>query len=49
MVLNHKIWQHHKTDEPTAKVYEELWNKADRFACNYLKGEELDYYYRITD
>lgn len=49
MVLNHKIWQHHKTDEPTAKVYEELWNNADRFVSNYLKGEELDYYNRITD
>lgn len=49
MVLNHKIWQHYKTNEPVAKVYNELWEKADLYACENLKGEELSYFYRTTD
>lgn len=42
MVLNWKLWQHHEEgNEEFAKVYEELWGKADEYACNNLKGEEL--------
>jgi hypothetical protein len=25
------------------------WREADEYAMNNFKGEELDYYYRITD
>ena len=49
MVLNHKIWQHYKTNEPVAKVYNELWEKADQYACENLRDEELRYFYDITD
>ena len=44
MVLNWKIWQHY-----FAKVYNELWHKADEYAYNNLKGEELNYFIRVTD
>ena len=49
MVLNWKIWEHYETNEPLAKLYNDLWEQADNYACNNLKGEELDYFYRTTD
>lgn len=49
MVLNHKIWQWYKTNNDLSMLYNELWKKADNYACNHLKGKELNYFYRITD
>ena len=49
MVLNHKICEHYETNEPLARVYNDLWEKADNYACEHLKGEELSYFYRTTD
>ena len=49
MVLNWKIWQHYETNEPLARVYNELWQQADNYACENLKGEEAEYFFRVTD
>ena len=49
MVLNWKIWEHYETNDKIARVYDELWKKADSYAVDNLKGEELDYFYRTTD
>lgn len=49
MVLNHKIWQHYKTNETITSVYIELYEQADEYACDNLKGEELTYFYNTTD
>ena len=49
MVLNHKIWQWYKKNETIARVYNELWEEADAYACDHLKGEDLAYFYRTTD
>lgn len=50
IVLNHKIWQYYKLgNENYARLYNDLWEKADVYACNNLKGEELSFFYRITD
>lgn len=49
MVLNHKIWQHYEGNEALARLYNDLWSKADSYACNNLKGEELSYFYSVTD
>ena len=49
MVLNWKIWEHYETNEALARVYNDLWEKADAFAIDYLKGEELSYFFRTTD
>lgn len=49
MVLNHKIWQHYESNEVIAKLYNNLWEKADAYACNNLKGEELSYFYKVID
>ena len=49
MVLNHKIWQHYKTNDKIGRVYDELWKEEDAYACDNLKGDELTYFYRTTD
>jgi hypothetical protein len=49
IVLNHKIWRYYETNYAYATLYNELWEKADNYACTHLKGEELNFFYRITD
>lgn len=49
IVLNHKIWQHYEMKPDYAKLYNDLWEKADHYACTHLKGEELTFFYEITD
>lgn len=49
MVLNHKIWQHYKTNKQLAEVYNELWEQADAYAYDNLKDEELRYFFEVTD
>lgn len=49
MVLNWKIWEHYETNEALARLYNELWEKADLYAQENLKGEELSYFYCTTD
>jgi hypothetical protein len=49
MVLNWKIWEHHGHNDKYAKLYNDLWGKADLYAQEHLKGAELSYFYRTTD
>lgn len=49
MVLNHKIWEWYEKDEKLADLYNELWEKADEYALDNLKGDELTYFIRTTD
>lgn len=49
MVLNHKIWQWYATDEPMARVYNDLWLQADTWCQQHLEGNDLAYYYRTLD
>lgn len=50
MALNWKIWEHHDAgNSKYAEVYDDLWRKTDRYACENLEGEELSYFYRTTD
>lgn len=49
MVLNWKIWQWYDNNDDFAGVYNDLWKMADGYACDNLKGEELDYFYSTTD
>ena len=49
IVLNHKIWQHYETKIGYAQLYNQLWERADAYACNNLKGEELSFFYQTTD
>lgn len=47
--LNHKIWQHYENNEPLARVYNSLWEKAQSLAEKTYKGEDLTYYYEMID
>ena len=51
ITLNLKIWEwwNKNGDCPMARLYNELWEKADAYACDNLKGEELKFFYRVTD
>ena len=50
MVLNWKLWSHYeRVNMGLAKLYDELWRKADDYVRGFLKGEKLSYYYRTTD
>lgn len=50
MVLNHKCWQHYDAGHGSlCKKYEELYYKADTYAMDHLKGDDLQYYLQTTD
>lgn len=49
LVLNWKIGQHYKSNEELARLYNDLWEAADAYACDNLEGDELAYFYRTTD
>ena len=49
IALNQKIWQHYNNNRELAKVYDELWRKADEWCINHFKGEDLQRYYEYID
>ena len=52
VVLNHKIWEHYEATpkrNELVELYNNLWMQADEYAVTNLKGEELEYFYNITD
>ena len=49
VALNHKIWQHYEENKELARVYDDLWRKADDYCRNHFKGEELYEYYSYID
>lgn len=50
MVLNHKIWEHYEAGNNSfAELYDSLWRKADLYAMENLKGEELRFFCTVTD
>ena len=48
-VLNHKIWQHHGRDDRLARVYDELWKKADAYGSEHFKGADAEFYFKVLD
>lgn len=51
IVLNWKIWVWYQKNGNCEQswLYNELWEKADEYAMENLKGEELDFFIRVTD
>lgn len=49
IALNQKIWQHYNNNRELAKVYDELWRKADEWCINHFKGKDLQRYYEYID
>lgn len=49
-VLNHKLWEHYqKGHEQMARLYNDLWEEAQSYGYEHLKGEELEYFWRVLD
>lgn len=50
IVVNHKCWYwYEKGNMELSQLYSDLYYKADAYACENLKGDELSYYFRVTD
>ena len=49
VALNQKIWQHYDDNQTLARVYDELWRKADEYCCKHFKDDELSAYYSYID
>ena len=49
MVLNHKIWYWYEKNKRYAEVYDDLWSKCAEYAETHLTGEDMDYYFAVTD
>lgn len=50
MVLNHRCWLwYEKGHNALSKVYEDCFYKAQSWAYNHLKGEELKFFLEVTD
>lgn len=47
--LNQKIWQHYNSNQRLAKVYDELWRKADEHCRKTFKGKDLTEYLNYID
>lgn len=49
MVLNHKIWQWYETNEPLARLYNDLWEKTQSYGYDNLNDDELTYFFTTLD
>lgn len=50
IVLNHACWMwYERGNSEYSMLYEELFYKTQDYAYDTLKGEEFDYYWRMTD
>ena len=49
LVLNWKIAEHYGHNDELAKVYDDLWRKAERYAVKNLHGKEKEYYFDMTE
>ena len=49
LVLNHKAWQHAETNPVLCDFYIQLYEQADNYAIDNLKGHERRYFFEVTD
>ena len=50
LVLNHKIWEHYEGGRNSlVKIYNDLWANVDGYIYENFKGEDIQYYFRVTD
>ena len=50
MVLNHRCWLwYEKKNEKLSELYGDLFYKAQGWAYDHLKGEELNFFLEVTD
>lgn len=48
LVLSWKLWDWAEKNEKMGGLYEELWQKQDRWCVENLKGEDLKYFLSTT-
>ena len=49
LVLNLKIWEWYGYDDNIGRTYDALWKKADGYAMDTLKDDDLHYYLSTLD
>lgn len=50
MVLNWKAWDWYEAGNGSlTELYTDLWTAASEYANDHLTGEELSYFFRVTD
>ena len=49
LVLNWKAWQHYENNIRYSKLYTKLYEDANEYAVQNLKGKEFDYYFDKVD
>lgn len=49
MILNWKIWEHHEKNKSYAELYNKLWMDTESYAYDNLEGDELSYFFRVTN
>ena len=49
LVLNWKCWQQHQENVRYSKLYAKLYEDANDYAVQNLKGKEFDYYFEQVD
>ena len=49
IALNWHIYKWYEKDNSIAMLYNDLWEQADAYACENLKGKELSFFYKVTD
>ena len=49
MVLNHRCWYWYEKNDEMCKLYSDLFYKAQGWAYDNLKGEELKFFLDVTD
>ena len=47
--LNWKIWQWHGHNDELAALYNTLWEQAEQHAADTFTGDDLEYFYTVTD
>ena len=50
MILNWKCWEHHEKNRmELSELYSDLFYKLKDWCYDNLKGEELNYFFEVTD
>ena len=49
LVLNHKMFQYNDKNSGFVLTYQKLFEKANGWCLNHLKGDDLNYFLHVTD
>lgn len=50
LVLNNKLWKHYDAYRMDyAKLYNTIWDELNEFCWSHFKGDDLTYFFEVTD